>query len=111
MLALVRLGNFWPTVHVLPGRRSTVAVMDLDDMNTADQAAEYLKLTPEKLKQLARAREIGHVRAGRSYLFSREAVLEWVRRNSRDAKPEVSNPFGLTDGAWRNIQRDRRHRP
>lgn len=77
-------------------------------MNTADQAAEYLKLTPEKLKRLARAREIGHVKAGRSYLFSREAIQEWVRRNSREPKPEISNPYGLTDGAWRNIQRGRR---
>ncbi|MFK4482539.1 excisionase family DNA binding protein [Curtobacterium sp. AB7] len=79
--------------------------MNLDDMNTADQAAEYLKLTPEKLKQLARAREIGYVKAGRSYLFSREAIQEWVRRNSLEAKPETPNPWGLTDRALKR-QRD-----
>jgi len=82
--------------------------MELDDMNTADQAAKYLKLAPEKLKRLARAREIGHVKAGRTYLFSREAIQEWLRRNSREAKPEISNPYGLTDRAWQNIQRGRR---
>jgi excisionase family DNA binding protein len=82
--------------------------MKLDDMNTTEQAAEYLKLTPEKLKRLARAREIGHIRAGRAYLFSREAIQDWVRRNSRDARPEISSPHGLTDRAWQNIQRGRR---
>jgi excisionase family DNA binding protein len=78
--------------------------MDLDDMNTADQAAEYLKLTPEKLKRLARAREIAYVKAGRSYLFSRGAILDWVRRNSREAKPDLPNPWGLTERA---LQRQR----
>lgn len=74
-------------------------------MNTADQAAEYLKLAPEKLKRLARAREIAYVKVGRSYLFSREAILEWVQRNSLEAKPVPPNPFGLTERALKR-QRD-----
>jgi excisionase family DNA binding protein len=83
--------------------------MDLDDVNTADQAAEYLKLSPEKLKQLARAREIAYVKVGRSYLFSREAILEWVRRNSLEAKPAPPNPFGLTERGLK-MQLDRTSR-
>jgi excisionase family DNA binding protein len=82
--------------------------MELDDINTADQAAEYLKLTPDKLKALARRGEIGHVKAGRSYLFPRAAIAEWLQRNTRPARLPETPPHGLTEGAWRNIQRGRR---
>jgi len=77
-------------------------------MNTADEVAEYLKLTADKVKALARRGELGHIRAGRSYLFPREAVQAWVERNTRSATPPVQPPHGLTEGAWRNIQRGRR---
>lgn len=82
--------------------------MDLEDMNTADQAAEYLKLTADKLKAIARLGDIGHVRAGRSYLFPRAAIEEWVQRNTKPARQPRTPPFGLTEGTWRNIQRGRR---
>lgn len=82
--------------------------MDLEDMNTADQAAEYLKLSADKLKVLARRGDIGHIRVGRSYLFSRAAIEEWVQRNTKTARVPVTPPHGLTEGAWRNLQRGRR---
>jgi len=83
--------------------------MDLEDMNTADQAADYLKLTADKLKALARRGEIGHIRAGRTYLFPRGAIEEWVQRNTKSAQVPVAPPRGLNDGAWRNVQRGRRN--
>jgi excisionase family DNA binding protein len=82
--------------------------MDLEDVNTADQAAQYLKLTTDKLKALARRGEIGHIRAGRSYLFTRAAIEEWLKRNTRALRLPPKPPHGLTEGAWRNIQRGRR---
>ena len=87
---------------------SYAAVVELDDVNTADQAADYLKLTADKLKGMARRGEIGHIRAGRSYLFSRVAIAEWVERNTKPPREPKTPPHGLTEGAWRNIQRGRR---
>jgi len=82
--------------------------MELDDVNTADQAAEYLKLTADRLKALARRGDIGHIRAGRSYLFPRSAIEDWMQRNTKPPRVPEKPPHGLTEGAWRNIQRGRR---
>lgn len=73
-------------------------------MSTADQAAEYLKLTPEKLKRLARARAIGHVRAGRSYLFPRHALETYVLENTVEPLPSSVNPWGISDRSLRRLR-------
>lgn len=103
-----RMGGSTPSRWKLPGNRAIVTIMNLEDVNTADQAADYLKLTTEKLKALARKGEIGHIRAGRSYLFTRAAIEEWLKRNTRASRLPPEPPRGLTEGAWRNIQRGRR---
>jgi excisionase family DNA binding protein len=74
---------------------------ELEDYNTADETAAYLKLDADKLKRLARANKIGHIKTGRSYIFPRNAIEQWAEENM-NAKAEPANPFGLTERALRN---------
>ncbi|WP_374010053.1 helix-turn-helix domain-containing protein [Leifsonia sp. LS-T14] len=56
---------------------------DLDDINSLEEAAAYLKLTERKVAELARLRRLGAIKEGRRWLFPRAAVLEYVERNTR----------------------------
>jgi excisionase family DNA binding protein len=76
---------------------------DLQDMNTADEAADYLRLTPNKLKQMARSKQIGHIRAGRDYIFPRSAIEAWKTENTVDPLP-TSNPWGISDSSLRRLR-------
>lgn len=78
--------------------------MELDDISTAEQVAEYLKLPVEKVKRLARNRQLAHIRAGRSYLFSREAVRAWVEQNSVKVPPVPLIPHGLNERTYRRLR-------
>lgn len=76
---------------------------DLQDMNTADEAAEYLRLTPDKLKRMARSKQIGHIKSGRDYIFPRQAITDWVTANTVEHIPTV-NPWGISDSSLRRIR-------
>lgn len=76
---------------------------DLQDMNTADEAAEYLRLTPDKLKRMARSKQIGHIKSGRDYIFPRQAIADWVTANTVEHIPTV-NPWGISDSSLRRIR-------
>lgn len=76
---------------------------DLQDMNTADEAAEYLRLKPEKLKQLARTKQIGHIRSGRTYIFPREAIVKWKTDHTVEPIP-AANPWGISDSSLRRLR-------
>ena len=80
----------------------------LEDVSSVDEVARFLKIDPDKLKRLARAKRIGHIRAGRQYLFPREAVECYVRDNTVEAMPLSTNPHGLTDSAYRRLQWQKR---
>lgn len=82
--------------------------MDLDDVNTLEQAAEYLKLTPEKLRRMAHAKQVGHIRAGRQYLFPREAVETYVREHTIDRLPPSVNSWGISDRSLRRLREEDR---
>ena len=78
--------------------------MELDDISTAEEVADYLKLPVEKVKRLARNRQLAHIRAGRSYLFSRDAVRAWVEQNSVEVPPDPLIPHGLSERTYRRLQ-------
>ncbi|WIE60765.1 helix-turn-helix domain-containing protein [Curtobacterium sp. MCLR17_032] len=76
---------------------------DLQDMNTADEAAEYLRLTPDRLKRMARSKEIGHIRAGRNYIFPRDAIELWKTEHTIAPLP-TTNPWGVSDSSLRRLR-------
>ena len=76
---------------------------DLEDINTLEQTAEYLKLTEYQVKELVRHGKIGSVKVGRTRTFPRQAIEAFIDQNTIAPKPP--NPHGLTDASWRRIQR------
>ncbi|WIB25860.1 helix-turn-helix domain-containing protein [Curtobacterium sp. MCSS17_015] len=76
---------------------------NLQDMNTADEAAEYLRLTPDKLKRMARSKQIGHIRVGRDYIFPRDAIELWKTNNTVEPLP-TTNPWGISDSSLRRLR-------
>ncbi|MCU1440005.1 MAG: DNA-binding protein [Rhodoglobus sp.] len=80
--------------------------MSLEDINTLEQTAEYLKITPTVLIGLARAGKIGALKQGRVWTFPRTAIAEYIEANTTPMRP--ANPFGLTDRSWQRLQRERR---
>ena len=76
---------------------------DLQDMNTADEAADYLRLTPDKVKRMARAKQIGHIRSGRDYIFPRESIEDWKKQHTIEPLPST-NAWGLSDSSLRRLR-------
>lgn len=84
-------------------------MITLPEIASVDEVAEYLRLTPDKVRRLASAGKIGSIKIGVRRTFPREAVEEFVADNTIAATP--ANPHGLTDqalGRVRNIRGGRR---
>jgi excisionase family DNA binding protein len=77
--------------------------MELKDVNSMDDTAEYLGISTLVLKRMARERKIGFLRIGRTYVFPREVIETYVKGNTIQQSPP--NPHGLTN---RSLQRLRR---
>jgi excisionase family DNA binding protein len=77
---------------------------------TAVEAAEFLALSKdnkpdsEKVKTLARQRKLGHIRAGRSYLFKEEHLEQYLADNEVLPTPRAVNPRALTDTSLRRMR-------
>lgn len=87
---------------------------ELSDISSLDQAADYLKIDPVKLKRLAYQRKIAYLKQGTQYTFPRAAIEAYVLANTVHIPTPPPNPWGLTPGALRNVQRrnlDRGVRP
>jgi excisionase family DNA binding protein len=74
----------------------------LDDVNTLDETAAYLKLTPAKVLQLARSQKLAAIKEGRVWIFPRAAVVAYVESHTTAATP--TNSWGLTDRSLRRIR-------
>lgn len=78
----------------------------LDDLNTLDATAAYLKIEPTVLAELARSRRIASVRIGRTRVFTREAIAAFVAAHTEPAI-EPENPWGRARrGSRRSIKDD-----
>lgn len=76
---------------------------DLEDINTLEQTAEYLKLTEYQVKQLVSNGKIGSMKVGRARLFPKASIEAFVKANTTEPTPPP--PHGLTPRAWQNLQR------
>ena len=63
---------------LLSSWRSFMEHHDKNEVLTAREAAEMLKLHPNTVKLRANRGEIPHKRVGRSYRFLRSQLLEWL---------------------------------
>lgn len=74
----------------------------LEDVNSLDATAEYLKLSTTKLVRLARSLRIGHVKDGHDYTFTRAHIDAYVKAHTINPLP--ANPHGLTASSTRRIR-------
>ena len=51
---------------------------------SAEEAAEYLRIGYSTILQLVRIGQIEHVRNGTSYIFKKEHLNNWLDRNKKD---------------------------
>lgn len=73
----------------------------------AEQAAEYLggdPITATTVKALARRKQIGHLKVGRTTVFPVAALDAYIAAHTVEP---VENPWGLTDGALRGVRNGR----
>ena len=77
----------------------------LEEVNTLDEAAAYLKITPAALRRLATgpSPKIGSLKQGRALTFPRAVIEAYIEAHTINAAP--ANPFGLTDAAMRRVRR------
>lgn len=77
-------------------------MIELDDVNSVDQTAAYLKLDRRKVQELARTKKLAGIKEGRSWIFPRAAILAYVEQHTTKAAP--ANPWGLTERGAANIR-------
>ncbi|WP_166788709.1 helix-turn-helix domain-containing protein [Cryobacterium sp. HLT2-28] len=75
---------------------------ELDDINTIEQTAEYLKIETTKLRRLVNQKKIAFLKQGHVLTFPRAAVEAYVESNTTAAIPP--NTWGLTDASARRIR-------
>ncbi|UAJ78360.1 helix-turn-helix domain-containing protein [Leifsonia sp. ZF2019] len=76
---------------------------ELEDINTIEQTAAYLKLTETKVAELARTHRLAGIKEGRTWTFPRPAIEAYVEANTTTAVQ--GNPWGLTDASLRRVRR------
>lgn len=64
--------------------------IELDDVNSVEQVAAYLKLSERKVAELARTRRLAAIREGRIWIFPRAAVLDYIEKHTRAAVPPIA---------------------
>jgi excisionase family DNA binding protein len=70
----------------------------------AEQAAEYLggdPITATTVKALARRKQIGHIKVGRTTVFPIAALDAYIAEHTI---APVENPWGLTDSSLRHVR-------
>ena len=77
------------------------ALTELAGVNSLEETAAFLKITPAKLKRYAQARKIAHNKQGVTYTFTAEDVDAYVKANRTPATP--ANPWGFTDASARRL--------
>lgn len=50
-----------------------------DEFLTADEVAALLKISPNLVRSMASQNKLPHVRAGRRFIFSSEAIRKWAK--------------------------------
>ena len=74
----------------------------LEDVNSLEEAAGYLCMTPAKLTRLRYNKKIGFSKEGNLVTFTREVILAYVKTNTTAAAP--ANPHGLSDASLARVR-------
>jgi excisionase family DNA binding protein len=72
-----------------------------DDVLTAREAARLLRISTDLLYEAANRGEVPHRRVGRRMLFSRLALLAWLRASSADGRSFRPARHGSDDSRTR----------
>ena len=57
-------------------------------MLTADEVAERIGVSHDKVYTMARKNEIPHVKLGRKVLFPRRRLVEWIEENTIEVQQD-----------------------
>lgn len=74
----------------------------LEEVNSLESTAEYLKLSPRKVRNLANSKQLGHIREGQTLTFPRDAIEAYKEAHTIAAIPVA--PHGLTRSAARRVR-------
>lgn len=69
--------------------------MTAPDVSSLEEAADYLRLTERKVRELVNTHKLGAVKVGRELTFPRAALEQFLSENTSAVVPP--NAFGLTD--------------
>ena len=74
----------------------------LADVNSVNEAAEYLRVQPPALVRLARTNKFAYLKSGRTLTFTRDALEKYT--STHEVPAAAANPFGLTDSSTRRVR-------
>ena len=68
----------------------------LDKTFKLKEAAEYLQITPYRIRTLVKQGKLKHFRAGNRYLFRKSSLDEWIKEETEKSikKTEPDNQYG-----------------
>lgn len=75
---------------------------ELAEVNSLEETAEYLRITPNVLVNMARQGKIGSLKIGRTWTFPRTDVEAFVEKNRRQA--DAANAWNLTPSSLRRVR-------
>lgn len=58
---------------------------------TLKETAEFLKVSTFTIRQLCIQNKIPHLKLGRRYIFTKEALIEWLENQMNQTKGDVAN--------------------
>jgi len=76
----------------------------LEDINSLEQTAAYLRITPNVLVNMARQGKIGSLKIGRTWTFPLIEIEAFVTAQTVRARSHT-DPHGLTPRARQNLAR------
>lgn len=77
--------------------------MPLEEVNSLEATAEYLKISPEVLRRMARSQKIGAMKIGAKWLFPRAVIETYVEQLTR---PQIDRyRTGMTPQSRERLRR------
>lgn len=77
--------------------------MALEEVNTPEATAEYLNMSPEVLRRMARGQQIGAMKIGAKWLFPMAVIEAYVEQRTH---PQVDqHPRGMTPQSRERLRR------
>lgn len=61
----------------------------MGEVMTLEEAAEFLNFSRTYVYQMAREKKIPCTRKGKRYLFLRDSLLQWVKKDEQGMEPQA----------------------